>query len=296
MTSTTTGTAPGPTAGTTPGMTAGTPGGPPPEGPDWATRPPPPSGSRGTGIAIAGAIAIVVLLGAAGLLLAVDATTVERTDTFADVAAISLDLDNADVELVVGAVALVEQRVSAGRFGGTATAEVRDGTLRVVHDCPWFNDVLFGLGCEGSYRLAVPPGIAVTGGTGNGDVRLTGVDGRIDLRSSNGAFHLVDVSGPITVHTSNGEVVGTGLESTQVRATTSNGEVVLGFTTAPERVRADTSNGTIEVVVPDDGASFAIDPSTSNGHVTAAVPTEESSSRRLALHTSNGDIVVRTPR
>lgn len=274
------------------------PGGPEvpgPPGPAWSSPPPPGSSSR-TGVAVGATIAILVLLVTAGFLLAFDGSSDQATETFAGVEAVRLDLDDADVELVAGDRATVSREVRTGRFGGTATAVVRDGTLEVSYRCPWFAGLWFGLGCTGDYQLVVPPGVEVVGRTENGDLRVTGLGGRVDLASSNGDVHLADTTGRVAVHTSNGQVTGSDLASTHVEATTSNGEVVLGFGAAPDRVRVDTSNGSVEVVVPDDGADYAIQPSTSDGEVRTDVPTDPSSSRRLALHTSNGDLTVRPAR
>lgn len=243
---------------------------------------------------IVGVVLAVVAVVAAGVLaVALDGAGEERTDTFPDVDAVTLDLDDADVELVVGDTVTVHSEVRTGRLGGRASTEVVDGRLQVSYDCRLFGGLGLGLGCSGEYRIVVPPGMAVDGVTGNGDVRVTGTSGPVMLRTSNGQVHLAETTGRIEVHTSNGRIVGTDLANPQLDATTSNGSVVLGFAIAPDRVSVDTSNGAIEVVVPDDGSDFAVATDTSNGGVTTTVPTDPSSPRQLRLHTSNGDVTVR---
>ncbi|MBY5162021.1 DUF4097 family beta strand repeat-containing protein, partial [Salsipaludibacter albus] len=260
-----------------------------PTGPDWST---PPRSSR-AGV-IAGVVLAVIVVVAAGVLaVALDGAGEERTDTFPDVEAVTLDLRTADVELVVGDAVTVHSEVRTGRLGGTASTEVVDGRLRVSYECRLFAGLGFGLGCSGEYRIVVPPGMVVDGATGNGDVRVTGTSGPVTLRTSNGQVHLAEATGRVEVHTSNGRIVGTDLATSQLDASTSNGSVVLGFAVAPDRVGVDTSNGAIEVVVPDDGSAFALDTDTSNGDVTTSVPTDPSSPRQMRLHTSNGDVTVR---
>lgn len=222
------------------------------------------------------------------------ASTTDRTATFDGVTGITLDLDNASVDLVAGGnEVVVDQRVRTGRFGGEATAEVDDGRLEVVLDCSslaWFS---FGRGCRGEYVITVPAGIPVDGESSNGAIRIDGLDGLVNVGTSNGEVMVTNTAGPLRLDSSNGRIVGTDLASPDVTATTSNGQISLSFAAPPHDVVADTSNGEIVVEVPDDGQPWTVDATTSNGQVSTDIATDPSAGRTLQLHTSNGSIDVR---
>ena len=150
----------------------------------------------------------------------------------------------------------------------------------------------FDPGCDGDYVITVPSGVAVIGGTGNGSLRMEALDTVVDVHTDNGDIDLVRLSGDIEVHTSNGQITGSNLTSTEVEATTSNGAVVLDFAAAPDDVQVDTSNGLVQVQVPDDATAYDVDASTSNGTLSTSVTEDQSSPRRMELTTSNGNVVV----
>lgn len=293
MTPTTTPTATTPAA--PPTAPAAADGGPPPPAPGTPTPGRRPSSSPVR--IVVGVVVVVVALGmvAATIASAMGSSTQVGTDTFADVEAITFDVDNGHVELVAGGTdVVVDHEVRTGRFGAEVTAEVTGGTLHLTHDCPAWSGLVLGSDCAGEYVVSVPAGVVVTGVTDNGGVRVTGLDASVDVRTSNGAIHLVETSGHVAAHSSNGRIIGTNLESRRVEVGTSNGGVVLDFATAPDQVEVDTSNGGVHVQVPDDGTSYAVDSSTSVGSVSTSVPTDQSAARRLDLQTSIGDVVIST--
>ncbi|HKJ57240.1 MAG TPA: DUF4097 family beta strand repeat-containing protein [Nitriliruptoraceae bacterium] len=286
---------------------------PPPPAPDPAGSGPPsgrmgtpggdPTGrprSSGRGILIGMVLGVVVLLGlgAAGVVAAMlpgDGATDTGTEAFANIDSIVLDLGGADVELVAGAGdVVVDHEVRTGALGGEAGAVARDGTLELTFDCPGWAQLPFDGVCDGEYTITVPAGVVVTGGTDNGSLRVDGLDSRLSLHTGNGDIHMVGTGGDIEVDTSNGRITGTHLVSPSARATTSNGGVVLDFAVAPRNVEVDTSNGLVHEQVPDDATSYDVDASTSNGSVSTSVTVDESSSRRVELTSSNGNVVVET--
>lgn len=269
-------------------------GGPPPPGHGTPTPRPRPSSSP-VWIVVGVVVVVALVIVAATIASAFDSSTQVGTDTFADVEAITFEVDNGHVELVAGgSEVVVDHEILTGRFGAEVSAEVIGGTLHLTHDCPAWSGLVLGSDCAGEYVVSVPAGVEVTGVTDNGSVRVTGLDAGVDVRTSNGAIHLVETSGPVAAHTSNGRVIGTNLESRSVEVGTSNGGVVLDFAAAPDRVGVDTSNGGVHVQVPDDGTIYAVDSSTSVGSVSTSVPTDQSAPRRLDLRTSIGDVVVST--
>jgi len=174
-------------------------------------------------------------------------------------------------------------------------------------------------GCDLEIRTPGAQGVTVS--TGNGEVRIEGLSGVADLRTSNGPITVarhdgavradtsngpIDVQGVIgdaDLSTSNGGVVVRGARS-RVTAKTSNGDIEFraanGFSSAFE---LDTSNGDVDVFLPP-SASVDVNSSTSNGSVRAvggAEVTGDKTDKRICLgksappsriDTSNGTIIV----
>jgi hypothetical protein len=138
----------------------------------------------------------------------------------------------------------------------------------------------------------------------NGSIRVTGIDGKAYLRTSNGSIHaaqtqglldiqtsngsveLFDIAGNTTVHTSNGGIRGDvkkgrfdartsngpidvrllEADSNPVRLVSSNGHITLSME-SPREVRADTSNSSITVRMPST-AAVNLRANTSNAPIT----------------------------
>lgn len=233
---------------------------------------------------------VLVVLGGIALLNALGLGSQEQSTTsFEGVTVLEFDLDNAAITIAAaGDSVVVEKDVRTGLWGGSATEEHNGDVLRVRLDCP----NLFGFGCRGTYEITVPADVVVNGDTANGAIELRGLEAESDVRTSNGAIRLEDLEGPTTVRTSNGEIDGSDLASPSITANTSNGPIRLGFRTAPDRIEARTSNGRVEIFVPDDSPAYAIDADTSNGTVESALRTDPAASARIDVSTSNGDVVI----
>lgn len=234
------------------------------------------------GILIVG-IGLIALLNAIGFV-----NTDQSTSSFEGVAILEFELDNASVTVSAGDTVVVEKDIRTGWWGGSATEEQNGDVLRVRLDCP----NLFGFGCGGSYEITVPEDVEVRGDTGNGAIALTALTSDVDVRTSNGAIRLDDLVGSVSARTSNGAIEGAGLASSSVIADTSNGPIVLTFESSPDTVEARTSNGRVEIYLPDDGPAYAVDANTSNGTVESAIRTDPAGTARIDVNTSNGDVVI----
>ena len=106
------------------------------------------------------------------------------------------------------------------------------------------------------------------------------------LSTSNGSIHVTDGMGPARLRTSNGGIRVIGLEGS-LEATTSNGPIQAELKTVNAPVRAETSNGSIELRLP---ATLRdeVRAHTSNGGITVHLP--EAVNARLSAHTSNASI------
>ncbi len=283
---------------------------PPPTGHDQASprtpQPPPPAGrppapapqpapSRNPlpVIAIVVIAVIVILFGAVRLGVLGDTST-EREEAFPDVTAVDFSLPDGGIELVGGqGDVLVHEEFRRSVFGGSSTMDVVDGRLELRAHCPRFRPLGFLQPCAGEYSVTIPPEVTVSGTSTNAWVMLRVVDGPVDVSTTNGEITIDAAAGPLDVGSTNGAVVGTDLSSSEVTATTTNGAIFLSFTTSPNEVVADSSNGDITVEVPDDGRPWAVDARTTNGGTQVDVATDPGADRILQVHTVNGSIEIR---
>jgi len=231
---------------------------------------------------------VAVAIGALVLVVTFDDET--RTETFQDVTDLVFDLQNSPVTLIGGATeTVVEMTVTTGLLDGDVHV-VREGdTLRLEQTCP----LIIGWGCRAFISIEMPSDVMVSGSTSNGFITAESLDQTVSLTTSNGSVNVVDLSGPVVLRTSNGELLALEMSSRMVDASTSNGRLQLEFAAAPSSVQASSSNGAIEVFLPDDAPAYAVDASTSNGEVLAEVRTDPSATDSIVLETSNGDITLR---
>jgi Putative adhesin len=106
------------------------------------------------------------------------------------------------------------------------------------------------------------------------------------LTTSNGGIRVADAAGPARLRTSNGGIRVAGL-SGGLEAHTSNGGITADLDRVEGEVRLETSNGSIEVRLPDrirDGVRAH----TSNGGITVRLP--EGLDARVSAHTSNAHV------
>jgi DUF4097 and DUF4098 domain-containing protein YvlB len=122
--------------------------------------------------------------------------------------------------------------------------------------------------------------------TSNGPIRVAGLRGSLDAQTSNGPVELNNVDGDVTTHTSNGPIHAERLNGT-LDATTSNSAVHAEIKRADRPVRVETSNGPVELTLPE-GFSRDVRVNTNNSGITLHLP--ESLSARVMARTSNSSI------
>jgi hypothetical protein len=135
--------------------------------------------------------------------------------------------------------------------------------------------------------------IRTTGGNGparlktsNGQIHVDGLRGSLDAQTSNGAVELLDVDGDVVAHTSNGRIHAERLNGT-LEATTSNGGVHADLTRPDRSVRVETSNGPVELTLPE-GFSRDLRVNTNNSGITLHLPMAMSA--HIVARTSNSSI------
>lgn len=217
----------------------------------------------------------LVLVLAAGLLTVWWAATREtRTSTYnvlGDLAGITLDLQDADVQIDGGSSAVEVRRVDRYAFGrpGTERRSVRAGVLSLVSRCP---DQVLGA-CHASYRLSVPDNVPVTVRTSSGAVRLSGV------RAS------------VQVNTGSGSIAATGFCGHALSAVSDSGTVSATAECSVEQLTLRSRSGAVHAVVP--AGRYRVDAGSDSGssRVRGVTAADDALFQVQALSTS-GDVSV----
>jgi DUF4097 and DUF4098 domain-containing protein YvlB len=122
--------------------------------------------------------------------------------------------------------------------------------------------------------------------TSNGSIRVQDLRGSLDAQTSNAAVDLLDVEGDVIARSTNGHIHAEGLRG-GFDANTSNAGINAKITRTGRSVRAETSNGGVELTLPA-GLSSDVKVSTSNSGITLRVPSEINA--RILARTSNSSI------
>lgn len=88
-------------------------------------------------------------------------------------------------------------------------------------------------------------------------------------------------------------MTGDGLRSPSLEAQSSAGGVRLSFDVAPDRVRATSSAGGVEVLVPPGSGPYAVDASSSAGSSTVGVRQDPRAEHTIMARSSAGSVSVR---
>lgn len=241
---------------------------------------------------IGGSALTVAMLGF-GSLQTVSQLAYDRTHAAHTLAAavhavdIRIDSGSIDVEAAPDRTTVAMTRdVERGLVHTSVSERVEGDTLVVRASCPFLS-----AHCEAHFRLDVPPGVSVIA-RADGHVRVRGVHGDVDARTSQGRISLDDVWGRVRAHASEGSVDASALHSAAVDASASQGGVTLRFAVDPSDVVARTSEGSVHVSVPRDGVAYRVDAHASQGSTTVAVPTDPAGGRRISARSSQGSVTV----
>jgi Putative adhesin len=219
--------------------------------------------------------------------------TDHRSATYVGVRSLDVDLGFESAEIVgsADATAVSMTRSYTWSLGKPSISNRLDGDLLSIgSSCPFS----VGLGCSGHVRLVVPNDLQIQVHNSDGSLTLRNLDGPVDLSTSDGRINASDLTGQVKLHSDDGSISATGLRADEVEATTSDGSVRLSFAQSPSSVTVDTSDGSVEVVVPSDGTTYDVTATTGDGSKDVSVPTDPSSARRMKLSTSDGSIKVLT--
>ena len=255
------------------------------------------------------ALALTILIAAAGVAEAKFTETFDRTLNIAPGG--TVELENTNGRIRVSAWNQPQVRIHAikkitNEGDSDASALLKElkidirqsgSTLRIETITPRkkdrggdFFDFIFGNDVNFSveYELTVPRSIRLVVDNTNGSITATELSGEIDLETTNGRIEVVRCSGSVDAETTNGAI---DVELIQVQA--------------GRPMSFETTNGRINLSVPSNIAAD-IDASTTNGRIESEIPitTTKFSKRSLrgslngggseiSLRTTNGGISIR---
>lgn len=148
--------------------------------------------------------------------------------------------------------------------------------------------------CSVDHVIEVPRAMSVLVRSSETAVTLEGLTGSVDVETRNEAVRGDELSGSqLRIETSNAPVELRSTRSPVVSVRTSNDAVTTTFDEPVEDLDIDTSNGEVEVVLPDTPDPYVVRLDTSNGAQVVSVRTDPTSPRRVDVRTSNDDVTVR---
>lgn len=209
--------------------------------------------------------------------------------------AVSIELTVGEVAVVPGTVEdqiLVSRTLTYGlrrpfveeRIDGD-TFKIRDG------DCA----MPVGAICHVKWLLQVPPALHLSIGTQSGNIRVSpGITGAVKLTSESGDVKAGGLSGPsVQLLSHHGEVSGTGLRSSHVVATSTSGDISLTFRNPPKFVLGKSTDGSVEVILPDGDETYKISAIGEGGRTLAGNLHDDTASRKINVESKKGPVTVR---
>lgn len=256
-------------------------------------------------------VTVLTLLTGTFLILGKSATTTRRDPIeFTGVRAVRLELRHGGVTLRgTSATSASGTRAITRSFGRPSYSETveADGTLVLRSRC----QPLLSISCSVNYELTVPSNVQVDGYSNAGDIRLSDIDGAVDVNSSAGEVVAANMSGTLRLSssagdvrvdgslgsldlsTSAGDVIVKNSTARVAKAESSAGDVQFSFANAPDSIEATSTAGDVVVNVGRSASGYAVDASASAGDTKVAIKTDPESPRRMKLRSTAGDVVVR---
>lgn len=182
-----------------------------------------------------------------------------------EVLAVRVELDAGNVTVETGGTTIHVGRTLRGAASETTTQNVVDGILRIESRCETL------LPCRADIVLTVPRGIAVDVRTGEGDVRVAGLDS------------------DLSIEVGDGNIVGEGLLGATVRAQAGWGDARLAFAARPVEVSVGVGVGDVTLAVPEGG--YDLDVETLGGQTGEGVA-QDGEGPLLRVRTASGRAVI----
>lgn len=169
-------------------------------------------------------------------------------------------------------------------------------------------DTSCGMRCQVSYEIQTPPGVAVRGKLGSGELSLTDIatadvtvgsgnvlieraSGAVALKSGSGDISATDLRAETTLVTGSGNIDARGLTGGKaVRVQTGSGEIAAELTQVAS-VTARTGSGDVELMVPD--GAYQVKTRTGSGDAELlGIVNDATAKNVLEVQTGSGDATI----
>jgi hypothetical protein len=187
------------------------------------------------------------------------------------------------------------------RYRGTEpgrTYRLAGTVLHIETDC--------GRSCSVSYDIAAPPGVAVRGDNGSGDMTLSDVSavdinvgsgnisvansaGDVAVEAGSGDITVKAVGGDLTAETGSGTVDARGLMGAVATVRAGSGDLTV-VRERPGGVTVSTGSGNIEVLVPD--GRYRVDATTDSGDRNVGIADDPGATDVIRIESGSGDVTV----
>ncbi|MEV6286030.1 DUF4097 family beta strand repeat-containing protein [Kribbella sp. NPDC051770] len=197
---------------------------------------------------------------------------------------------SSDVEVVAGDVSeiKVDRKFKKTVFGSDPDESYQNGKLELkASGCSFLS-----FGCGTDYVITVPKELAVSVENTSGTIKVSDVAEVGKLKTTSGDIEVHGAGGELTLDATSGDIEASGLTATKVFGKTTSGKIDLGFTVAPQEVRAQGTSGDVTVVVPEGAEAYKVDTDTSSGDEHTEVRTDPVATRTITAKTSSGDVSV----
>ncbi len=196
----------------------------------------------------------------------------------------------------------ITRTVTKGLQTPTVTTSRSGNTLTIRGDCSLLATV-----CAVNFDLKVPANIQVVAQSSSSNIRVQGMQAKVDAESFAGDVTIVDstgairayssagsvtltgVAGTIDAFSSAGSVTGTDLRAHEVVARSTAGRVRLQFKEPPSSVEARSTADDVVVGLPRGNEKYRV---TTNDKAGIEVPTDSASTRTIAAESTAGSISV----
>lgn len=254
-------------------------------------------------VAVGTTTAVVGLVAACGADASDDSDPEQRSFALSG-RTLTVDSDDSAVELVVsGDADAKDVRVTRWFDGRTVLGKSPKVTWKMDGDRLTFRVTCSGVisNCSAKHRVVVPRGTAVNVVNKDGSVTATGFREPLKVRTADGSVRLRDVGGPLDLRSVDGSVRAVDVTSKHVSATSKDGSVRLDLAAAPDRLRARSQDGSVEIALPvrkgggkGGAVSYRVDTETVDGGTDVTVPRDDRSPHHVSVRSADGNVTVRS--
>lgn len=127
-----------------------------------------------------------------------------------------------------------------------------------------------------------------------GELNASRLSGTTQLSANDGDINVTGITGGTRLYDSFGDITVRGLAASDVKATDTNGDIYLVFSTIPRKVTVTDTFGNVTLVLPSGPATYQVHaPRPLFGNRSITVPESATSSNVITVQNSNGDVTIR---